>query len=90
VVFDPRQSWQTNGALIALLRFSRMALVSPKISHLFDDSKALEYCCEYYSACNSQEFKNYMNQILICLHFVKDRHLKLEKLMSTQITAACA
>ena len=90
ILVDSRHDWPTNGAALALLQYSHIALSSADIYLKLEDAKALDVMTQFIGECRNKETKRYLYEAVTLIEMARQKMQGISTIYIKQLFAASA
>ncbi len=90
ILVDTRHDWPTNGAALALLQYSHVALSNAEMFMRLEDNNILELVMSFVNECKKKETKRHLYETISLIQMSKQKMESISKILKTQCYAACA
>mmetsp|Transcript_25102 Transcript_25102/g.24567 ORF Transcript_25102/g.24567 Transcript_25102/m.24567 type:complete len:261 (+) Transcript_25102:914-1696(+) len=90
ILVDQRHDWPTNGAALALLQYSHMALSNSDMFFKLEEAQIYDTMVGFVSECNNIETKKHLYEAITLISMSRSKMDSITKIISKQCYAACA
>jgi hypothetical protein len=90
ILVDSRHDWPTNGAALALLQYSHLALANADMFVKLEESKIYETMVRFVNECKNKETKRHLYETISLITMSRSKMDSISKILTQQCYAACA
>ena len=90
ILQDSRQDWPTNGAALALLQYSHLALSNSEMFFCLEENLIYETMVKYVDECTKSDTKRHLYEAIALITMSRQKMESLTKIVKEQVYASCA
>ena len=90
ILVDSRHDWPTNGAALALLQYSHLALSNADMFLKLEDCRIYDTMVKFVNECKNKETKRHMYEAITLITMSRSKMESIGKILTQHCYAACA